>query len=84
MKTISHLRRTSPGCPAQWSGETDCGEEIYIRYRWGELRFDVNGETKIELVFDFNGWDGCMEYGEMVRHLSSRVPYTFPEKEVLG
>lgn len=45
MIVVSKLTKTCPASPAQWSGVTDKGEEVYVRYRWGYLRVEVNEET---------------------------------------
>ena len=49
MLLITKLIQTCGACPSQWYGKSidDNGieHEIYIRYRWGYLRLDVNDNT---------------------------------------
>jgi hypothetical protein len=42
---VSTLRKTCNACPAQWEGKTDAHEDVYIRYRWGNLRVEINGRV---------------------------------------
>ena len=52
-------------CPSQWEGETEDGKEVYIRYRWGYGRIDLDGET----IYDWggeNGFDGVCEDEELL------------------
>lgn len=37
------LVKTCNACPSQWSGTTENGKPVYIRYRWGWFSFEVNG-----------------------------------------
>jgi len=41
---VKFLTRYTSYCPTQWEGETTNGEDVYIRYRWGFLRVDINGK----------------------------------------
>lgn len=41
---IKNIKRYTSYCPTQWEGVTANGEEVYIRYRWGFLRVDINGK----------------------------------------
>ncbi len=42
---IKTLDQTYEGCPSQWEGTMENGDSIYIRYRWGGLSVDINGEN---------------------------------------
>lgn len=37
----SSVVQTGDTCPAQWEAETEDGQYVYVRYRWGTLRIDV-------------------------------------------
>lgn len=54
MHRITEIEQTCSACPSQWEGKTSSGEYVYIRYRWGEGRIEVNYET----VFEWSGPDG--------------------------
>lgn len=45
---ITELERTCDCYPAQWQGKDDDGNDIYIRYRHGCLRADVNDKIIFE------------------------------------
>lgn len=42
---VKEIQQTCGACPAQWEGETDTHERVYVRYRWGVLRVDINDRT---------------------------------------
>ncbi len=48
---VKTLVQTCEVCPSQWSGETTTGEEIYIRYRYGNLSVQLGGPGG-EFLFD--------------------------------
>ena len=54
---VKDLIRFTSYCPTQWEGETANGEEVYIRYRWGFLRVDINGEEVfgVQIGDEFDG-----------------------------
>jgi len=45
MIKVSEVVRTCHACPSQWEGTTSEGQHVYVRYRWGFLRVDVDNET---------------------------------------
>jgi len=62
------FEQTSPACPSQWEGETAEGEDLYVRYRYGNLRVDIGGETAFsDSVGD--GLDGTISWEEVVSHV---------------
>lgn len=65
---VARLERTCYESPSQWEGETTDSKEIYIRYRWGTLRADIDGET-IYKRKEKVSWDGFMTDNEMVERL---------------
>jgi hypothetical protein len=71
---VAKLRKTSNACPAQWEGETQDGEYIYIRYRWGELSIKVNSETVLEENIG-DALDGVMDEAELMRHTHPFILY---------
>jgi hypothetical protein len=45
MIKVKKIDHTCIACPSQWEGTTVDGKELYVRYRWGILRIDLDGET---------------------------------------
>lgn len=39
---VVKLKKTCDSCPSQWDGETDQGDAVYARYRWGGLSVTLN------------------------------------------
>lgn len=75
MIIITELQKTCDACPAQWSGKTDDNLEVYIRFRWGHFRFDLNGATVFEW-YDDDNWNGVMSTEEMLKLISGGAIYT--------
>lgn len=64
---IAKIIETCGACPAQWSAKTDDGKYVYIRYRHGQFRVDVDGQTVMEDSFlSAYGGDGVLSYEELV------------------
>lgn len=72
---LAKLERTCIACPSQWDGILEDGREVYIRYRYGQLRVNIGNPTLIEPVFNNellvdkqlgDDLDGVMETGEML------------------
>lgn len=84
MYRITKLIQTCTACPSQWSGETDKGEEVYIRYRHGYLYIEVNGERIFERSYG-DKLDGFMPYDELTTFALDRVEWptelSLPEQE---
>ena len=76
MKVVE-LSKTCAACPAQWSGRTEDGKWVYVRYRWGFLSVRVaEGDNVYAAV---NGdevfgkecggeYDGFMSLAELIEH----------------
>jgi hypothetical protein len=61
---ITQIKQTCYACPSQWSGKSACGQDIYIRFRYGYLQLDVNDETVYgEQMSD--EMDGCLNFIDM-------------------
>jgi hypothetical protein len=45
MIVVAKVTSAGGACPFQVEGVTDKGEEVYARYRWGNLRVEVAGEV---------------------------------------
>jgi hypothetical protein len=45
MIIVSEIIEAGGACPFQVSAKTDKGEEVYARYRWGQLRVEVEKEV---------------------------------------
>jgi len=69
---IKIIKQTCLGCPSQWEGKTIDDHDIYIRYRSGYLRLDIDGETKWggEVGDEI---DGCIGLDEALSHMSDYI-----------
>jgi hypothetical protein len=45
---LKRLKRTSVAAPSQWEGETTDGRSVYVRYRWGVLRVEIDDKQVVE------------------------------------
>jgi hypothetical protein len=63
---ISNLIQTCSACPSQWEAVSELGQEVYIRYRWGTLRVDLDGEPFFETDLD-DALDGFLDTDAMLR-----------------
>lgn len=88
--TIDKIIETCGGCPAQWSARTDDGKYVYIRYRHGQFRVDVEEETVMEDQFiSAYGGDGVLSFEELVTRTAgildfSRAKWVETREEVEG
>ena len=64
MVEIKEITQTCYACPSQWEGTTVDGEAIYIRYRWGILRIDLDHETVFEQDMG-DELDGYLDWEEV-------------------
>jgi hypothetical protein len=72
MMYIKTLQMTCEACPSQWEGETICGKQIYIRYRGGYLRVDIDGVGNTVWGVQCGGqFDGVMDTTEMLNKVRS-------------
>lgn len=62
--TVIDLKQTCYACPSQWEGTTSNNEDLYIRYRHGFFRVDINGETVFSKELS-NQDDGVLDTEEM-------------------
>lgn len=69
---LASLTQTCEACPSQWEGTAEDGSEIYVRYRWGWLRLEVNGEVVFRQQFG-DSLDGLMEEEDMLEHLKKHI-----------
>lgn len=53
-------------CPSQFEGETFDGGHVYVRFRHGSLRVDVDGGT---VYIGYPPGDGVISLDEVQRHL---------------
>jgi hypothetical protein len=84
LKTVIALCQTCESCPAQWEGRTDDGSRIYIRYRWGCLQLEVDGERVYRRQIG-GAFDGALDEDEMKARLSAQLqfgPYRQKEKSM--
>jgi hypothetical protein len=74
---IDKIIETCGGCPAQWSARSTDGKYIYIRYRHGHFRIDVDGNTVFEDDFiSAYGGDGVLSYEELVTRTAGILDFT--------
>ena len=64
MFKIRHITQTSYGCPSQWEGVTTQGERVYIRYRYGHLSVDLDGEQVYSRIVG-TSQDGVISLGRV-------------------
>lgn len=74
---IAKIIETCGGCPAQWSARTEDGKYIYIRYRHGCFRVEVDGNTVLEDEFvSVYGGDGVLTYEELVSRTAGVLDFS--------
>jgi hypothetical protein len=66
---VARLTQTCDGCPSQWSGTTDNGLSVYIRFRWGYLSAEVGNQTAYGKQIS-DGLDGFLSTDDMQKCLS--------------
>lgn len=64
MVELKEITQTCYACPSQWEGITVDGEAVYIRYRWGRLRIDLDHETVFEQDMG-DELDGYLDWEEV-------------------
>ena len=74
---ITKLTETCSACPTQFSGETDDGSNVYIRFRFGQLRIDVDGESIYNESVS-NGLDGVISL-KKIKKLTKHLDIEWPE-----
>lgn len=75
MLLIVKLKQTCHACPSQWEGKTDNGKDVYIRYRWGILRVDLNGSEIFCEDIAGDGLDGVLSTEELKTVLMGKVVF---------
>ena|ERR1017187_6196920 len=73
---ITKLTKICVTCPTQYEGETDDGKYVYIRYRFGNFKMEVNHEVIFTTSIG-NGLGGCIELDkikELTKHLDIEWP----------
>lgn len=73
--TITSLERDCIACPTAWIGKTEEGEELYIRYRWGDLsiRYRDDSPSESYKISLGGAFDGHISVYELMRILSEDV-----------
>ena len=75
---VSRIAQTCPACPSQWEGKGENGEDIYIRYRWGVLELDIDGET-VYFIQHGGEYSGVLGTDEMEKLLSDYLDFSQAE-----
>ncbi len=80
---VTELEKTCAMCPSQWSGRTDDGRHVYVRYRWGHLQVGFGAtptaavdDDTISLVLG-DSLDGWLDEDELAAATSDRVKWPF-------
>ena len=82
MIKINKLQMTCGACPTQFSGETEDGKNVYIRFRFGRLSMDIDGQ----ILFSGNvsdSLDGVISYEgiqKALAHLSIQWPANYSDE----
>ena len=71
---VKFLNRYTSYCPTQWEGETTNGEDVYIRYRWGFLRVDIDGEVVFGEQIG-GAFDGVLSDEEMKEATKDKITW---------
>jgi hypothetical protein len=71
MISVTKLIKTCDACPAQWEGETEEGKYVYIRFRFGQLRIEVDKEVVYQQKVG-GMYDGDMNFKQL-RDLVSNI-----------
>lgn len=65
MKEVIELVQTCYMCPEQYEGKLDTGEKVYVRYRWGHGRLDIDDNTISEINTPADPFKGYFDEGEL-------------------
>jgi len=76
MKTVIKIKQTCYACPSQWEGMTDDGKDVYIRFRWGSLRLDIDGKTVAEMNVGDDDINGFIDLSQARDCLKEHVTIT--------
>lgn len=79
---ITKMERTSTGFPAQWEGQLENGQYIYIRYRWGLFTLgigDTIDDAVLNTIFRFETphKTGVMSESTMMTIIETHTIYRF-------
>jgi len=74
MYKIESIIQTCYAAPTIFDGKTESGETFYIRYRWGQLRLNVNDECIVVLEVG-DSLDGVIDQESALKHLSSYISW---------
>ena len=75
MKKLIWLTQTCEACPSQWEGELEDSGLVYIRYRYGNLTVEVDGESILDFSFG-GGMDGVMDLETLITHTNHILDYS--------
>jgi predicted GNAT family acetyltransferase len=64
MFVVDTVTQTCDACPSQWEGRLSDGRRLYVRYRWGALEIDIDGERVLDQQRG-DGLDGLLTYEEL-------------------
>ena len=62
---IKSIDQTCGACPSQWEGYMEDGTYIFIHYRYGYLRVDIDGQKTFDLTIG-DELGGVMNTDEML------------------
>ena len=73
---IIELKQTCYACPSQWEGKTLYDQRVYIRYRWGYLSIEVDGEEVYGRQLG-DGLSGVLSEGKLIQILQANNLMTY-------
>lgn len=80
MITVKSIKKTSRACPAQWDGLTDDNKTVYVRYRFGQLRIEVD-KNPVFTMKAGEGYDGFMDFERIKQFTENQI--VWPKTEEL-
>ncbi len=64
---VKSLIRICPAFPSQWEGVTTNNERVYIRYRYGGLRIEIDDKVVFQDMYELAKHDGFMSESELIK-----------------
>lgn len=81
MKVVE-MTQTVMACPSAWEGKMEDGSELYVKYRYGNLRIVIDGDTVYEKQLS-DGMDGWLGQRQLIKIMNEQG-FTVNEDSDLG
>ncbi len=62
---IREMRQTCSGWSSQWEGKTKDGKYVYVRFRWGVLRVEIDQASLLEKTLS-DALDGFLDETQLI------------------